>query len=219
MRNTLQPFVAVSALLLTAVLGNALPATGSASEAAPAVTVRVGLPFEDAVSGAVHDALDAERVVVEFLRVDVMSSNAAQRELAAHGRVAVGDSGWMPLDVSALYDLATGTATVQRLSLGDTEARQTVAAEAVATRLSDEASRRLQAEFAGQSASMHLAVVQARQVGNGLLALEAIGRADFADDGVAATSVQALYDPSADHWVRLDYRLGGDGTGEPVARL
>ena len=71
----------------------------------------------------------------------------------------------------------------------------------------------------GQPATLALAGVQAREVGNGLLALDAVGRADFAGEGVAAAAVHALYDPRGDRWLRLQYRLGGDDTGEPVARL
>jgi len=219
MRNTLQPLIATSALLLAAVLGAALPAAGSASGAKPSGPTQAGLPFEHAVADAVRDSFAADGIEVELARVDVIAANASQRQLAARGRVAVGRSGWMPLEVSALYDVASATATVQRLSLRDAEARPAVPAGALAARLSDEASRRLQAEFAGQAARMELAGVEARRVGNGLVALEGVGRADFAGEGVAAASVHALYDPANDRWLRLQYRLGGDDTGEPVAGL
>lgn len=218
MRNTLQPLIAVSALLLAALLGTALPASGNASAASPD-PVQARLPFERPVAEAVRAAFDAERVEVEFSRIDVVASNPAQRELAATGRVAVDGSGWIPLQVSALYDVSTAAATTQRLSLGAAEAGRSVAADALAARLSTEASRRLQAEFDGQQARMELAGVEARRVGDGLVALEAVGRADFAGEGVAATSVQALYDPRSERWLRLDYRLGSAGMGEPVAGL
>ena len=46
-----------------------------------------------------------------------------------------------------------------------------------------------------------------------------IGRTDFAGEGVAETSVHALYDPAQDRWLRLQYRLGGGGMTESVAGL
>jgi hypothetical protein len=222
MRNTLQPLMAVSALVLAAMAGTGLPAaatTPSASAVAPRASARVPMPFDAAVAQAVRGAFDAADVAVDVSRVDVVSANAAQRELLAHGRVAIGASGWMPFEVSALYDVAGETAVAQRLSLGDTGMQQPVVPEALAAELSDEASRRLRAEFPGQPAAMALAGVHAREVGNGLLALEAVGRADFAGEGVAAAAVHALYDPRGDRWLRLQYRLDGDDTGESVAGL
>ena len=220
MRNTLQPVIAVSALLLAAMAGTGLPAAATTPVAAPDAPRAVApLPFDTAVAAAVRDAFDAGDVAVEVSRVDVLSANAAQRELLAHGRVAIGASGWMPFEVSALYDVPAATAVAQRLTLGDAGAQHPAVSGTLAANLSDEASRRLRAEFPGQPAAMALAGVQAREVGNGLLALDAVGRADFAGEGVAAAAVQALYDPRGDRWLRLQYRLGGDDTGEPVAGL
>lgn len=221
MRNTLQPVIAVSALLLAAMAGTGLPAaaTTPATGPEPRTAAPAPMPFDGAVAAAVRNAFDAADVAVELSRVDVVSADAAQRELLAHGRVAIGASGWMPFEVSALYDVPAATAVAQRLSLGNAGTQHPVASRALAAHLSEEASRRLRAEFPGQPATLALAGVEAREVGNGLLALDAVGRADFAGEGVAAAAVHALYDPRGDRWLRLQYRLGGDDTGEPVARL
>lgn len=219
MRNHLQPMIAMSVLLFAATIGTGLPASTTAAQAATPSVARAGLPLAPAVTAAVRDAFDGTGVEVELSRVDVVASNASQRELLAQGRISVAGSGWVPLEVTALYDVATATATTQRLSLGDADARPAAAAEALAEQLSDEASRRLQAEFADQPASLQLAGVEARQLGNGLVALQAVGRADFAGEGVAAAAVQALYDAANDRWVRLQYQLGSDGVGGSVAGL
>ena len=134
------------------------------------------------------------------------------------GRVAVDGSGWMPLQVSALYDVASATAVAQQLSLGAAEGRLDPY-DGLLERLSVETSRRLEAEFDGQPTHLELAGLEARAVGNGLVALKAIGRTDFAGEGVAETSVHALYDPAQDRWLRLQYRLGGGGMTESVAGL
>lgn len=219
MRHTLQPLIAMSALLLAAVIGTGLPATTTAAQAATPSAAPAGLPFGHAVADAVRASFDATTVEVELSRVDVVAADASQRELLAHGRISIAGSGWVPLEVATLYDVATATATTQRLSLGDAEASQAVAADALAARLSEEATRRLRTEFADQPASLQLAGVEARQLGNGLVALEAVGRADFDGEGVAAASVHALYDAASDRWLRLQYRLGSDGVTEPVAGL
>lgn len=219
MRHHLQPLIAVTALLFAATIGMGLPATTTAAQAAAPSAARAGMPFDHAVADAVRGSFDAGTVEVELSRVDVVAADASQRELLAHGRISVAGSGWVPLEVAALYDVATATATTQRLALGDAETRPATAAGALAARLSEEASRRLRTEFPDQPASLRLAGVEARQLGNGLVALEAVGRADFADEGVAAASVQALYDTAGDRWLRLQYRLGSDGMTEPVAGL
>lgn len=217
MRHAVQPAIAMSALLLAAIAGTGLPVS-DATGAAPVEVAATGLPFEQAVADAVRAAFDAGRVRVEVESVDVTSANASQRELVARGRVALDDSGWIPFDLAALYDVPGAAATVQALALGG-DARAVETGDAIADSLSGEATRRLQGEFAGQPVRIELAGVQARLVGNGLLALEAIGRADFDGEGAAAASVHALYDPRAGQWLRLQYRLGGDDTGEPVAGL
>lgn len=221
MRNTLQPLMAVSALVIAAMAGTGLPAAATVPVAGRVATsfATAPMPFERAVAAAVRDAFDAVGVVVEVSRVDVLSANASQRELLAHGRVAIDASGWIPYEVSALYDVSSASALARRLSLGDSGAARPVASTALAAGLTEEASRRLQAEFPGQPATLDIAGVEAREVGNGLLAMEGVGRADFAGEGVAAAVVHALYDPRDNRWLRLQYRLGGDGSGEPVAGL
>lgn len=225
MRNLLQPLMAVSALLLAAMGSTGWPAaanstgTGIGPGAPAQAPQRRPMPFEAAVAMAVREAFDSPSVTVEVTRVDVVSSNAAQRELLARGRMAIGPSGWMPFEASALYDVPAEAAFVQRLGLGDANARHPEDTETLAARLAAEAARRLEAEFPGQPAALELAGIEAREVGDGLLALDAVGRADFASEGAAAAAVHALYDPRGDRWLRLQYRLGGDDVGEAVAGL
>ena len=219
MRNTAHPLIAVSALLLAAAFGSAPPATGSTPQAPAADPAAPGLPFQQAVAEAVRGAFDSRGVEVELSDVDVVSSNASQRELVARGRLALDGSDWIPLEVSALYDVATSTASAQRVFLGDSAILPSTVAAPLADRLSEEAARRLRNEFAGQSASVELAGIQARPLGSGLVAISAVGRTDFAGEGTAATSVHALYDRANNRWLRLKYQLGGDGMTEPVAGL
>ena len=217
MRNALPSVAAVSALLLAATLGAGLPVTGTLA-AAPAPRAESGLPFDAAVAAAVRDAFDGTAVQVELTRVDVVGAHPAQRELLAHGRIAVAGSGWIPVEVAALYDVASATASAQRISLPGADAPR-AADGALAGGLAEEAAHRLRDEFAGQPATLQLSGVRAASVADDLLVLDATGRADFGGEGVAAAAVHALYDARNGRWLRVDYQLGDDGLGDPVAGL
>lgn len=217
MRNALPTVAAVSALLLAATLGAALPVGGTPARV-PAPGASAGLPFDAAVADALRDAFAGSRVQVELSRVDVVAAHPAQRELLAQGRIAVAGSDWIPMEVAALYDVASATASAQRISLQGAQAPRAVD-EALVAGLANEATRRLRDEFAGQPATLELAGARAASVADGLVVVDATGRADFGGEGIAAAAVHALYDTRSGRWLRVDYRLGGDGGGDPVAGL
>lgn len=217
MSTSLQTTAAITALLLSALVAGGLPLAEADAQMAAAPVVHQ--QYEPAFADAVRAEFGASDVRVEFANIDVLASAPLQRELAGQGRLAIDGSGWIPFRMAALYDVQGGQVVLQSLRIGDGKALEVAADVALSHALEGEAGRLLQAEFAGQAVKLVIAGAETTRVGNDLLQVQATGRADFGSEGVAATTVQALYSPRTGEWLRVHYRLGTDGMGTPVAGL
>lgn len=81
------------------------------------------------------------------------------------------------------------------------------AAPTLAGLLADETHRRIAAEFASQPVAFELSGARTWPLTTGLLRVRGEGTADFGPEGQAAATVEAVYDPRAARWVKLDYQL------------
>lgn len=82
-----------------------------------------------------------------------------------------------------------------------------VVAAPLAQALSAETQRRMADEFASQPVAFALGGTRSWPVDAGLVRVRGEGVADFGAEGEATATIEALYDPAAQRWVKLDYQL------------
>lgn len=80
-------------------------------------------------------------------------------------------------------------------------------AEPLAQALAVETRQRLAAEFASQPVTFALDGTRSWPAAAGLLRVRGEGTAGFGEEGEATATIEALYDPQARRWVRLEYQL------------
>jgi hypothetical protein len=157
---------------------------------------------------AIKDQFPGHAVDVALAAPTLADDGPSQQQMQALARVRIDGSAPMPVRASALYDRETRSIATPSLwfeGTGEQPASGTMRRDLAAA-----ATRRLDAEFAGQPLSLALLDAEAVAVGGRYLRVVARGTTDFGDEGRAATTIEALYDPRNGEWLRLDYALGAD---------
>jgi hypothetical protein len=182
----------------------------SAAHASPADGAQASQlqPQSAALAAAIEDQFPGHAVDVALDTAMLAGAGPAQQEVQALARVRIDGSAPMLVRATALYDLESRSVAAPSLWFEGTDPRP--ASGAIRHDLVAAATRRLDAEFAGQPVSLALADAEAVAVGGRYLRLVARGTADFGAEGRAATTIEALYDPRNGEWLRLDYALGAD---------
>ncbi len=204
------------ALTATARSGDAPagPIVASAAGGAPQSRAEGAQAIDDALAAALVGAITTqfdERVIeVKLDRVESDLAGFTQRDLHGDARVRIGrDAEWIPVGFSALYDTSTNTVGFPALVLGADAPGQPLPADGrISRQLAQEVDARLDSEFASQEVRFKVDQARVVHVGGRFLRLDANGVADFGAEGTTMASIDALYDPRTQRWVRLNYELG-----------
>ena len=196
-----------------AMRGTALPAVPAAT--APAARVaqvaQVDIaprPQALALAEAIRQQFPGHAVDVAFVAPLLAGGGPSQEEVQALASIRIDGSAPMTVRTAALYDREARSVDAPSLWF-EAEGAQP-ATEPLRRALAAATTQRLGAEFAGQPFAVALGDASAARVGGRYLRVVAHGATDFGTEGRAATTVQALYDPRNDEWLRLDYALGAD---------
>jgi len=188
---------------------------GEALDLAPESRMQGNQAINDATAAALIGAISSQfgerKVEVKLDKMDITSASIIQRDIHGAGRLRIGnDDAWIPFRFKALYDTAqTSVGYPDLTSLGGDEPGQPLQADSVlAKKLTAEVDRRLRKEFAQQSARVALDAVRIVPAGKRYLRLQAIGTADFGQEGTTDAGVQALYDMRNGEWLQVSYELG-----------
>lgn len=182
-------------------------------EASPSATAKAASARAQAavLVAAIKDQFPGHAVDVDLAAPTLADDGPSQQEMQALARVRIDGSAPMPVRASALYDRETRSIATPSLWFEGTGERPV--SGTMRRDLAAAATRRLHAEFAGQPLRLALLDAEAVAVGGRYLRLVARGTTDFGDEGRAATTIEALYDPRNGEWLRLDYTLGTDPAG------
>ena len=203
-------FGASVASVAGAMRGTALPAVPAAT--APAARVaQVDIaprPQALALAEAIRQQFPGHAVDVAFVAPLLAGGGPSQEEVQALASIRIDGSAPMTVRMAALYDREARSVDAPSLWF-EAEGAQP-ATEPLRRALAAATTQRLGAEFAGQPFAVTLGDASAARVGGRYLRVVAHGATDFGTEGRAATTVEALYDPRNDEWLRLDYALGAD---------
>ena len=169
-------------------------------------------PSRDAIAATIIEAMRSrfDGADIEFRFDTFHGEQGSLRDIALSGagqvRLAGGDA-WLPIRYSALFDRFTGEVLAPQVEF-DTDGAHAIATGVDRTSLDTAVDGRLSEEFASQTpefalGDLKLVVRDARYV-----LVAGTGRADFAGEGTADVSVQALYDRRTHAWLDVRYTLG-----------
>lgn len=164
-----------------------------------------------AVIGAVATEFGERKVEVTLDDVAVAPASIRDRTVSGEGRLRIGgDPEWIAFQFEVLYDTVNASAGVPALRLGDAHpGTDTIPLESpLAAELDARVNAELSSEFASQQVELVTTRVTAAEAGSRFLRIEATGTAEFAGEGTTPAQVRALYDRTADEWVRVRYELG-----------
>jgi hypothetical protein len=185
-----------------------ITAGASGLQSPPAANAASAHASAAALAAAIEDQFPGHEVDVALGSPMLADAGPSQQEVQALARVRIDGSQPMPVRASALYD--RGTRSIAAPSLWFEGSGEQPVSGAMRSDLAAAATRRLDAEFGGQPLRLALRDAEAVAVGGRYLRLVARGTTDFGDEGRAATTIEALYDPRNGEWLRLDYTLGAD---------
>jgi hypothetical protein len=205
-------------LVAGSMLSASAPATsvvvGHSLDPAPQSRMEGNQAIDDAAAAALIGAISAQfserRVEIKLDSVNATPAGLIQRDIRGAGRLQIGqDDTWIPFRFQALYDTEQASVGYPELTLGSDEPGNVLPTDAsIAKRLVAEVDARLRDEFAGQPASFAMDSVRVQPAGTRYLRLQAIGVAQFGDEGDADAGVRALYDVRTGDWLQLEYELG-----------
>lgn len=169
-------------------------------------------PSRDAIAATIIEAMRArfDGADVEFRFDAFHSEQGSLRDLALSGagkvRLAGGDA-WFPVRYSALFDQYTGEVLAPQVEF---DTRGTLAEATGVDRASLDAAvdGRLAGEFESQAPAFDLGELKLVARDARYVLVAGIGQAEFAGEGTAEVSVQALYDRRAHAWLGVRYILG-----------
>lgn len=173
-----------------------------------------------ALIGAISTQFGARQVEVKLDRVASEPVNLIDLRLRGEGRLRIGDDNeWLPMEFGALYDGVAATVAQPRVTVGGagTESEVAVASE-LGTSLTQQATTRLQDEFAQQPAHLTLDRITQLEAGKRYLRLEGVGAVDFESQGSSVAVVRGLYDRNRKEWLQVAYELGS-GTVQAMADI
>lgn len=201
--------------LLFAVAGpggwSAAPSAASHGQAEE-LSAETSSPSRDAIAATVIEAMRArfDGTDVEFRFDTFHGEQGSLRDIALSGagqvRLAGGDA-WLPIRYSALFDRYTGEVLAPQVEF-DTDGAHAVATGIDRTSLDAAVDGRLAEEFASQALEFALGDLKLVARDARYVLVAGTGQADFAGEGTADVSVQALYDRRAHAWLDVRYTLG-----------
>lgn len=195
-----------------------------ATDATPESRVEGDQALDGAIAGAVIGAIASRlgepNVEIKLDRVAVEPASPRDRVLDGQGLVRFGgEQEWMAFEFDAMYDTERAVVSFPQLRFGGADDK-TVAVtreSPIAADLDRSLAEALGEEFPQQSVRWLPDRVEASEGKGRFVRIEADGLVDFAREGRALATVEALYDRREGRWVQLDYELGqsvprdGDG--------
>ncbi len=234
-RPVIQP-LAVAVVVACALLSSAVVAHDNAPveidaralDGQPQSRIEADQAMDGAVAASVIGAIATQfgerKVTVKLDEVAVQPASVRDRTVNGQGRLRIGrDPAWIPFQFDVLYDTRTASVSYPAITLGGAVAVQEIALDSVMAReLGSRVDAALHDEFAQQPVHLVVNRVTTADAGNRYMQVEALGTADFANEGSTPTQVQALYDRETGEWLRVDYELGttsnwADATDPSVA--
>lgn len=158
-------------------------------------------------------------VQVEVVDLRAAPDSAATVALEGVGRIRLDQGEWIPLRFLAGYDLSAGDLFGLRVQPIATSARATsgVVESGMGERVNDQIAARILSEFPDQPLEIVFVDLQPTSDSSSHVGFRGTGLVDFADEGVAPVSFNAILDRGTGLVVALDYSLEvagahGDGT-------
>jgi len=186
--------------------------SGAAPRQAEEIRTETSLPSRDAIAATVIESMRARfgGADIEFRFDTLHGEQGSLRDIALSGagqvRLAGGDA-WLPIRYSALFDRYTGEVLAPQVEF-DTGGAHAVATGVDRASLDAAVDGRLSDEFASQSLEFSLGGLKLVARDARYVLVAGTGRAEFAGEGTADVSVQALYDRRAHAWLDVRYSLG-----------
>lgn len=193
---------------------HAVPST-AASGVAPVESAQPDVapsPSRDAIAATIIEAMRARfgGADIEFRFDAFRSEQGSLRDLALSGagevRLAGGDA-WLPIRYSALFDQYAGEILAPRVEF-DTRGAHADATDVDRAALDAEVDQRLAGEFEAQAPAFDLGDLKLVARDARYVLVAGTGQAEFAGEGSADVSVQAVYDRRARAWLDVRYTLG-----------
>lgn len=147
---------------------------------------------------------------VEFKFDSFASDQASEQDHEVHGAGRfrlVGGQMWMPVRYSALYDTATSSIQGAELVFAAQSAAMSQAPTDLAA-LDAAVARKIADEFSSQAVDFDLGAVTLIAGDARYAMAQASGVANFAGEGAASVTVQALFDRGTGRWLGVSYTLG-----------
>ena len=190
----------------------AVPSDAGADERHAGNAEVASSPSRAAIAATVIEAMRArfDGADVEFRFDAFHSEQGSLRDLAlsgaGHVRLAGGDA-WLPIRYSALFDRFTGEVLAPQVEF-DTRGAHAAATGVDRASLDATVDGRLASEFASQAPRFDLDDLRLVARDTRYVLVAGTGQAEFAGEGTADVTVQALYDRRAHAWLDVRYILG-----------
>jgi len=190
-----------------------------AAQAAPAHSSKEALAHERetldgvvaaSLVGALSEQLGDRPVKIKLKHVDVQVTSLRDRLVTGQGELQIDTAqDWIGFRFSTLYDAIFESAGYPELSIGTVgPGGRTLPNDSKLVReLDDRVVGMLGKEFGYQQVRLQLDRIDTIEAGTRYLRIDARGISDFGLDGTAPTRVEALYDRTANVWLRVAYVL------------
>ena len=191
---------------------HALPSVAAGTDAQGTEQVDAASPSRDAIAATVIEAMRArfDGADVEFRLDAFQSEQGSLRDLSLSGagqvRLVGGDA-WLPIRYSALFDQYTGEILAPQVEF-DTRGAHAAATGVDRSSLDAAVDDRLAGEFATQAPAFDLDDLKLVARDARYVLVAGTGQAEFAGEGTADVTVQAVYDRRAHAWLDVRYTLG-----------
>jgi len=160
--------------------------------------------------GALSEQLGDRPVKIKLKHVDVQVTSLRDRLVTGQGELQIDTAqDWIGFRFTTLYDAIFESAGYPELSIGTVgPGGRTLPNDSKLVReLDDRVVGMLGKEFGYQQVRLQLDRIDTIEAGTRYLRIDARGISDFGLDGTAPTRVEALYDRTANVWLRVAYVL------------
>ena len=170
--------------------------------------------LQDVTAAAVVESLRSRfagsDVEFKFDSFDSRQLSERDLELSGAGQFRLeGGLAWLPIRYTASYDTATATIESPQITLATEQApRQQASFDAEA--LDALVGQRLTQEFESQAVDFDLGKLTPVSGDARYVAVDGSGVANFAGEGTAMVSVQAVLDRATGQWLGVSYALGAE---------
>lgn len=193
---------------------HAVPSAGTDIGVTPGESAQAeaASPSHDAVAATIIEAMRARfgGADIELRFHAFHSAQGSLRDLALSGAGEVrlaGGAAWLPIRYSALFDQYAGEILAPRVEF-DTRGAHADATGVDRAALDAEVGDRLAGEFEAQAPAFDLGELKLVARDARYVLVAGTGQAEFAGEGSADVSVQAVYDRRAHAWLDVRYTLG-----------